>query len=248
VLISNNGKPYITKDGVTVANNIKLDDPFEQLGATVVKNVAKKTCDQCGDGTSTSCVLAQAIISEGLKTIKSGSNPVLIKRGMDQALQSVKVSIKNQSREIITHEDLVNVASISANNDREIGELIGEAMAAVKNQGIITVDPSDKTDTYVEKVDGLQFDQGYLSPYFINNRGKLNVIYNNPVVLIMKDKLKNMRDVIDTLSDVATQNQEILIITPDIDSEILQMFAANAAQGSLKCCIVKAPGFGEFQR
>lgn len=247
VLISNDGTPYITKDGVTVAKNVKLENPFEQLGATIIKNVASKTCDQAGDGTTTSTVLTQSIINQGIELITKGYNPILVKRGMELALNSIKENIKKQAKPIKNNDQLVDVATISANNDRFIGNLIGEAMKIVKNKGIITVDPSDSTETYVESVEGVQFANGFLSPYFINNKAKMIVELENPTILILKEKLKNLKDIMEELNKVVTNKSSILIITPDIESEVLNQLILNHVNGAIKCVVVKAPGFGEYQ-
>lgn len=248
VLISNNGSPYITKDGVTVAKNVELEDPIQQLGATIIRNVANKTCDQSGDGTTTSCVLAQAIINSGLEAITEGYNPVIVKRGMDKALASIKASIKKQSRKIVNDKQLKDVATISANGDKIIGKIISDAMKAVDRKGIITVNPSDSTETYVEEVEGVQFQQGYASPYFINNRAKMNIELNNPKIIIMKEKLKSIKDIMEILNEVAQSKDELLIITQEIESEVLNQLILNHTNGAIKVAVVKAPGFGNYQK
>lgn len=247
VMISNDGNPYITKDGVTVAKNVKLEHPFHQLGATVIKNVASKTCDQAGDGTTTSTVLTQAIINQGIELITNGHNPILVKQGMDKALECIKNSIKKQARPIENNKQLVDVATISANNDSFIGELIGKAMETVKRKGIITVDPSESTETYVEAVEGIQFSNGYLSPYFINNKVKMNVEMHNPQIIIMKEKLKNLKDIMEVLNEVVSNKEQVVIVTTDIESEVLNQLILNHVNGALKCVVIKAPGFGEYQ-
>lgn len=247
VMISNDGTPYITKDGVTVAKNVNLENPFHQLGATVIKNVASKTCDQAGDGTTTSTVLAQAIINQGIESITSGHNPILVKQGMDKALETIKECIKKQATPVENNKQLIDVATISANNDSFIGNIIGEAMEVVKRKGIITVDPSESTETYVEAVEGLQFSNGYLSPYFINNKLKMNVELHNPQIIIMKEKLKNLKDIMEVLNDVVSNKESVLIIATDIESEVLNQLIMNHVNGALKVCVVKAPGFGDYQ-
>lgn len=243
------GAPHITKDGVTVAKEIELEDAIENMGAQMVKEVASKTADVAGDGTTTATVLAQAFIGEGLKNVAAGANPMDLKRGIDKAVAKVVESLKAQSQSVGTdNQKIEQVATISANNDSEIGKLIAEAMAKVGNEGVITVEESKNTDTYVDVVEGMQFDRGYLSPYFVTNTEKMQVEMDNPYILIYDKKISVMKDILHILEKVVQQNRPLLIIAEDVDGEALATLVVNKLRGSLKIAAVKAPGFGDRRK
>jgi chaperonin GroEL len=243
------GAPAITKDGVTVAKEIELEDPIENMGAQMVKEVASKTADIAGDGTTTATVLAQAIIGEGLKNVAAGANPMDLKRGIDKAVAAVVANLKKQAQKIGNdNERIEQVGTISANNDNEIGKLIAKAMAKVGNEGVITVEESKNTDTTVEVVEGMQFDRGYLSPYFVTNTEKMQVELDNPYVLIFDKKISVMKDIIGILEKVVQQGRPLLIIAEDVDGEALATLVVNKLRGSLKIAAVKAPGFGDRRK
>ena len=243
------GAPHITKDGVSVAKEIELEDPFENMGAQLVKEVASKTGDDAGDGTTTATVLAQSIIGVGLKNVTAGANPMDLKRGIDKAVAAVVESIKAQSEEIgDDYTKIENVARISANNDEEIGKLIAEAMKTVKKEGVITVEEAKGTDTTVDVVEGMQFDRGYISPYFVNNADKMTCEMDSPAILIYDKKISNLQDLLPVLEPVAKSGRPLLIIAEDVDSQALATLVLNSLRGSLKICAVKAPGFGDRRK
>ena len=243
------GAPHITKDGVTVAKEIELEDPFQNMGAQLVKEVASKTGDDAGDGTTTATVLAQSIINVGLKNVAAGANPIDLKRGIDKAVAKVVEEIKAQSQEV--DDDMAkieNVARVSANNDAEIGQLIAEAMRKVKKEGVITIEEAKGTDTTVKVVEGMQFDRGYISPYFVTNTEKMECEMENPYILIFDKKISVLKDMLPILEAAAQSGRPLLIIAEDVDSEALATLVVNRLRGSLKICAVKAPGFGDRRK
>lgn len=243
------GAPHITKDGVTVAKEIELKDPIENMGAQMVKEVASKTADIAGDGTTTATVLAQAIITAGMKNVAAGANPMDLKRGIDKAVTAVVKSLKEQSKEVGSDNDKIKqIASISANNDETIGALIAEAMKVVGNDGVITVEEAKGTETEVKTVEGMQFDRGYLSPYFVTNTDKMVTEMENPLVLIYDKKISNMKELLPVLEPVVQAGKPLLIIAEDLDGEALATLVVNRIRGSLKICAVKAPGFGDRRK
>jgi chaperonin GroEL len=243
------GSPQITKDGVTVAKEIELEDRFANMGAQMVKEVASKTADQAGDGTTTATVLAQSIINVGLKNVTAGANPMDLKRGIDKAVEAVVKSLKKQSHSI--GDDITKieqVATISANNDFEIGKLIAEAMAKVKKEGVITVEEAKGTDTEVKVVEGMQFDRGYISPYFMTNPEKMEAVLDKPYILITDKKISTMKDLMPVLEPVAQGGMSLVIIAEDVDGEALATLVVNRLRGTLKIAAVKAPGFGDRRK
>ena len=243
------GAPHITKDGVTVAKEIELEDPFQNMGAQLVKEVASKTGDDAGDGTTTATVLAQAIVNVGLKNVTAGANPMDLKRGIDKAVAKVVEGIRAQAQEVgDDFSKIESVARISANNDEEIGQLIAEAMRKVKKDGVITVEEAKGTDTTVEVVEGMQFDRGYISPYFVTNTEKMECEMENPFILIYDKKLSTLKDMLPILEASAQSGRPLLIIAEDVDSEALATLVVNRLRGSLKICAVKAPGFGDRRK
>ncbi|MDG2370080.1 MAG: chaperonin GroEL [Flavobacteriales bacterium] len=243
------GAPQITKDGVTVAKEIELADAVENMGAQMVKEVASKTNDIAGDGTTTATVLAQAIISTGLKNVAAGANPMDLKRGIDKAVSTVVTELKKLSQEVGSDNDKIKqVATISANNDEAIGSLIAEAMKVVGNDGVITVEEAKGTETEVKTVEGMQFDRGYLSPYFVTNAEKMIAELENPHILIFDKKISNMKDLLPILEPVAQSGNPLLIIAEDVDGEALATLVVNKIRGSLKIAAVKAPGFGDRRK
>jgi len=243
------GAPQITKDGVTVAKDIELSDPFKNMGAQLVKEVASKTNDDAGDGTTTATVLAQSIISVGLKNVTAGANPMDLKRGIDKAVITVVESLKDQSQEIgDDFGKIENVAKISANGDETIGALIAEAMRKVKKEGVITVEESKGIDTYVDVVEGMQFDRGYISAYFVTNTEKMEAELDNPFILIYDKKISVLKDMLPILEQTVQTGRPLLIIAEDIESEALATLVVNRLRGSLKICAVKAPGFGDRRK
>ena len=243
------GAPQITKDGVTVAKEIELEDKFENTGAQLVKSVATKTGDDAGDGTTTATILAQAIISEGLKNVTAGANPMDLKRGIDKAVKAVVAHIA-ESAELVgdNYDKIEQVATVSANNDKEIGELLAEAMRKVSKDGVITIEESKSRDTHIGVVEGMQFDRGYLSAYFITDSDKMECTMENPYILIYDKKISNIKDVLPVLQPAAESGRPIMIIAEDIDSEALTMLVVNRLRGGLKICAVKAPGFGDRRK
>lgn len=243
------GAPTITKDGVTVAKEIELEDPVENMGAQMVKEVASKTADIAGDGTTTATVLAQSIIAEGLRNVAAGANPMDLKRGIDKAVKSVIENLKKQSVSVGDNENKIEqVASISANNDESIGRLIAEAMGKVGKEGVITVEEAKGTDTTVEVVEGMQFDRGYISPYFVTNSEKMEAELENPYILIYDKKISTMKDILHILEKVAQSSRPLLIIAEDLEGEALATLVVNKLRGTLKVAAVKAPGFGDRRK
>jgi len=243
------GAPSVTKDGVTVAKEIELEDPIENMGAQMVKEVASKTADLAGDGTTTATVLAQAIISEGLKNVAAGANPMDLKRGIDKAVSKVVEQLKSQSQTVgIDSNKIQQVASISANNDEVIGKLIAEAFAKVGKDGVITVEEAKGTETTVEVVEGMQFDRGYISPYFVTNSEKMEAELQNPYILIFDKKISAMKDILHILEKIAQQGAPLLIIAEDLEGEALATLVVNKLRGTLKVAAVKAPGFGDRRK
>ena len=243
------GAPHITKDGVSVAREVELEDEFQNIGAQLVKEVAQKTGDDAGDGTTTATVLAQSIINEGLKNVAAGANPMAVKRGIDKAVAAVVEQIKAQSQEVgDDFGKIENVARVSANNDQEIGELIAEAMKKVNKDGVITVEEAKGTDTHVDVVEGMQFDRGYISPYFVTNTEKMECEMERPYILIFDKKISVLKDMLPVLEATAQSGRPLLIISEDVDSEALAALVVNRLRGSLKVCAVKAPGFGDRRK
>ena len=242
------GAPTITKDGVTVAKEIELEDKLEDVGAQMVKEVASKTSDDAGDGTTTATVLAQALIAEGLKNVTAGANPMSIKRGIDAAAKSVIASLQSQSKDLPDAEQIANVGSISANNDREIGEKIAEAMDKVGKDGVITVEESKTAETFLETVEGMQFDRGYLSPYFVTNSDNMEAELEDPYILIYDKKIANMKDLLPLLEKVVQTGKPVMIIAEDIEGEALATLVVNKLRGTFKVLAVKAPGFGDRRK
>lgn len=243
------GSQQVTKDGVSVAKEIELEDPFENVGAQMVKEVASKTSDTAGDGTTTATVLAQAIVNVGLKNVTAGANPMDLKRGIDKAVAKVIENLKKQSVEVgDDYLKIEQVATVSANNDTEIGKLIAEAMKKVKKEGVITVEEAKGIETTVEVVEGMQFDRGYISPYFITNPEKMETVLENPMILITDRKISTMKDLLPVLEPVAQAGRAMLIIAEDIEGEALATLVVNKLRGSLKIAAVKAPGFGDRRK
>ena len=243
------GAPHITKDGVTVAKEVELEDQFQNMGAQLVKEVASQTGDDAGDGTTTATVLAQAIVNTGLKNVAAGANPIDIKRGIDKAVAKVVEAIKAQAEEVgDDFEKIENVARISANNDSEIGQLIAEAMKKVKKEGVITVEEAKGTDTSVDVVEGMQFDRGYISPYFVTNSERMECEMDHPYILLYDKKISSLKDMLPILEATAQSGRPLLIIAEDVDSEALATLVVNRLRGSLKVCAVKAPGFGDRRK
>ena len=243
------GAPMVTKDGVSVAKEIELEDPLENMGAQMVKEVASKTNDLAGDGTTTATVLAQAIVKEGLKNVASGANPLDLKRGIDKAVEAVVAELAKQAKSVgDTSEEIKQVASISANNDDQIGELIAEAFSKVGKEGVITVEEAKGTETYVDLVEGMQFDRGYLSPYFVTDSEKMTTDLENPYILLVDKKINSMKDLLPVLEPAAQSGKPLLIIAEDIEGEALATLVVNKLRGSLKIAAVKAPGFGDRRK
>lgn len=243
------GAPHITKDGVSVAKEIELEDRFQNMGAQLVKEVASKTGDDAGDGTTTATLLTQAIVSTGLKNVAAGANPMDVKRGIDKAVAKVVEGIKAQAQEVGDDFDKIeNVARISANNDNEIGLLIAEAMKKVKKEGVITVEEAKGTTTSVDVVEGMQFDRGYISPYFVTNTEKMECEMDHPYILLFDKKISNLQDMLPILEATAKSGRPLLIIAEDVDSEALATLVVNRLRGSLKVCAVKAPAFGDRRK
>ena len=242
------GAPTITKDGVSVAKEIELKDPFENMGPQLVKEVASKTNDVAGDGTTTATVLAYAIVREGLKAVSAGMTPIEIKRGIDKATALAVAEVKKNSRPVNGNEDITHVATISANNDPEIGKILAEAIEKVGKDGVITVEESKNMDTTVKTVEGMQFDRGYVSSYFVTDRERMEVNYSDAYVLIYDKKISTMKDILPLLEKVAQTGKPLVIICEDMDGEALATLVVNAIRGTLKCCAVKAPGFGDRRK
>ena len=243
------GAPVVTKDGVSVAKEIELEDPLENMGAQMVKEVASKTNDLAGDGTTTATVLAQAIVKEGLKNVAAGANPMDLKRGIDKAVEAIVTDLEKQTTKVGNSSDKIKqVAAISSNNDEAIGSLIATAFGKVGKEGVITVEEAKGTDTYVDVVEGMQFDRGYLSPYFVTNSEKMHTELENPMILLCDKKISSMKDLMPVLEPVAQQGKSLLIIAEDVDGEALATLVINKMRGSLKIAAVKAPGFGDRRK
>ena len=242
------GAPTVTKDGVSVAREIELEDPFENMGAQLLKEVAAKTNDVAGDGTTTATVLAWSITKEGMKSVAAGVNPMGIRRGIDKAVQDAVECIKSEAKMIQDKEEIAQVASISANNDRSIGDEIANAMDKVGKDGVITVEESKTIDTTVDFVEGMQFDRGYLSAYFCNNRDTMTCVMDNPYILIYDKKISNMKELLPLLEKVAQSGKPLVMIAEDVDGEALATLVLNAVRGTLNVCAVKAPGFGDRRK
>ena len=243
------GAPQITKDGVTVAKEIELEDAYQNMGAQLVKEVASKTGDDAGDGTTTATVLAQSIVNVGLKNVTAGANPMDLKRGIDKAVESVVKNIASQARNVGDNYDKIEqVATVSANNDSRIGKLIADAMRKVSKDGVITIEEAKGTETTIEVVEGMQFDRGYISPYFVTNTEQMEVEFEKPQILIYDKKISNLKELLPILEPAVQSGRPILIIAEDVDSEALTTLVVNRLRGSLKICAVKAPGFGDRRK
>src|SRR6056297_2745848 len=242
------GSPTVTKDGVTVAKEIELEDPFENMGAQMVREVASKTSDNAGDGTTTATVLAQAIVNAGLKNVTAGANPMDLKRGIDVAVEAIVKELQKISRDISDRSEIAQVGTISANNDETIGNLIADAMEKVGKDGVITVEEAKGTETYLDTVEGMQFDRGYLSPYFVTDSDTMTTEMEEPYILIFDKKISNMKDLLPILEKVIQTNRPLLIISEDVEGEALATLVVNKLRGSLKIAAVKAPGFGDRRK
>ncbi|HEY5732502.1 MAG TPA: chaperonin GroEL, partial [Methyloceanibacter sp.] len=248
VLEKSFGAPRITKDGVTVAKEIELEDKFENMGAQMVREVASKTSDTAGDGTTTATLLAQAIVKEGAKSVAAGANPMDLKRGVDMAVTAVLAELSAKAKKVTSSEEIAQVGTISANGDREIGAMIAKAMQKVGNDGVITVEEAKSLETELEVVEGMQFDRGYISPYFITDADKMRVELENPYVLINEKKLSNMQSLLPLLEQVVQAGKPILVIAEDVEGEALATLVVNKLRGGLKVAAVKAPGFGDRRK
>ncbi|MBA4392201.1 MAG: chaperonin GroEL [Desulfobacca sp.] len=242
------GSPTITKDGVTVAKEIELEDKFENMGAQMVKEVASKTSDVAGDGTTTATLLAQAIYREGSKLVAAGSNPMAIKRGIEKGVEAVVKELKNISKPTKDHKEIAQVGTISANNDSTIGNIIAEAMEKVGKEGVITVEEAKSMETTLEVVEGMQFDRGYISPYFVTDPEKMEVVLSDPYILINEKKISNMKDLLPVLEQIAKMGRPLLIIAEEVEGEALATMVVNKLRGTLSCAAVKAPGFGDRRK
>jgi chaperonin GroEL len=242
------GSPHITKDGVSVAKEIELEDTIENMGAQLVKEVASKTADLAGDGTTTATVLTQAIFSNGIKMVTAGANPMDLKRGIDKAVTAVVDELRKTSQKINTNKEIEQVATISANNDSEIGKMLADAMEKVGKDGVITVEEAKGTQTEVKTVEGMQFDRGYLSPYFVTNQEKMEAELEKPYVLLYDKRISSMKDIIGILESAAQTNRPLLIVAEDIEGEALATLVVNKMRGSLKIAAVKAPAFGDRRK
>ncbi len=241
------GSPTITNDGVTIAKEIELEDPNENVGAQLVREVSSKTNDVAGDGTTTACVLAQAIINEGLRNIAAGANPMHIKRGIDKAVKAIVEEIKALAKQVKTKEEIEQIASISA-NDKEIGKLIAEAMDKVGKDGVITVEEGKSAETTLEVVEGMQFDRGYISPYFVTDAERMEAVLEDPYIIITDKKISAMNDLLPLLEQIAQSGRSFLLIAEDVEGEALATLVVNKLRGTLRCCAVKAPGFGDRRK
>ena len=250
VIISKSfGAPQVTKDGVSVAKEVELEDAHENMGAQMVKEVASKTNDLAGDGTTTATVLAQAIVKEGLKNVAAGANPMDLKRGIDKAVKEIVADLEKQAKKVgNSSEKIMQIASISANNDNTIGELIAEAFGKVGKEGVITVEEAKGTDTYVDVVEGMQFDRGYLSPYFVTDSDKMIADLENPYILLFDKKIANLQEILPILEPVAQSGRPLLIIAEDVEGQALATLVVNKLRGGLKIAAVKAPGFGDRRK
>jgi chaperonin GroEL len=242
------GSPTVTKDGVSVAKEIELEDVYENMGAQMVREVASKTSDVAGDGTTTATVMAEAIFNEGLKAVTAGVNPIQMKQGIEKAVDDICAKLTNMSIKIKNKSEMANVASIAANNDREIGELLSEAMEKVGKDGVITVDEGKSLNTEVELVEGMQFDRGYLSPYFVNEPSSMEVVFEDAYILVFEKKISNIKDLVPLLEKVVQQGKPLVIIAEDVDGEALATLVINRLRGSFNCCAVKAPGYGDRRK
>ena len=242
------GSPTVTKDGVTVAKEIELEDKFENMGAQMVKEVASKTSDVAGDGTTTATVLAQAIYREGAKLVAAGHNPMELKRGIEKAVEVVIEELKKISKPTKDQKEIAQVGTISANNDETIGNIIAEAMGKVGKEGVITVEEAKSMETTLDIVEGMQFDKGYISPYFVTNPEKMEAVLEEPVILINEKKISNMKDLLPILEQVAKMGRNLLIISEDVEGEALATLVVNKLRGTLKVAAVKAPGFGDRRK
>ncbi|HQO33928.1 MAG TPA: chaperonin GroEL, partial [bacterium] len=242
------GTPTITKDGVTVAKEIELENPIENMGARLVKEVASKTSDIAGDGTTTATVIAEHVFRSGLKMLSAGHDPMAIKRGLDKAAQTVAEALNHLSKRVKDREEIANVASISSNNDPEIGSLIADAMEKVGQDGVITVEDGKTIETTLEVVEGMQFDKGYLSPYFVTESGTMQAILENCLILLHEKKISNLNDFLPLLERVAQSGRPLLVIAEDVEGEALAALVVNRIRGVLPCCAVKAPGFGDRRK
>jgi len=248
VLEKSFGAPRITKDGVTVAKEIELEDKFENMGAQMVREVASKTSDTAGDGTTTATLLAQAIVKEGAKSVAAGSNPMDLKRGVDMAVRAVVNELKGKAKKVTSSEEIAQVGTISANGDKEIGEMIAKAMQKVGNEGVITVEEAKALQTELEVVEGMQFDRGYISPYFITDADKMRVELESPYILIYEKKLSNLQSILPLLESVVQSGKPLLVIAEDVEGEALATLVVNKLRGGLKVAAVKAPGFGDRRK
>jgi chaperonin GroEL len=248
VLEKSFGAPRVTKDGVTVAKEIELEDKFENMGAQMVREVASKTSDLAGDGTTTATVLAQAIVREGAKSVAAGSNPMDLKRGIDRAVAAVVEELKKQSKKVTSNDEIAQVGTISANGDKEVGKIIAEAMKKVGNEGVITVEEAKSLETELDVVEGMQFDRGYISPYFITNADKMLTELENPYILINEKKLSTLQPMLPLLEAVVQAGKPLLIIAEDVEGEALATLVVNKLRGGLKVAAVKAPGFGDRRK
>jgi chaperonin GroEL len=242
------GAPAVTNDGVTIAKEMELEDPYENLGAQMMREVASKTQDAAGDGTTTATVLAQAIVTHGLRNVAAGANPIAVKRGIEAAVAAVTAAIKEQSHPIKTRDEISQVAAISANNDPEVGELIADAMERVGKEGVITVEEAKTLETSLDVVEGMQFDRGYLSPYFVTDAEKMECVLEDCLILIHDKKISGMKDLVQILEKVAQTGKPLLIVAEDVEGEALATLVINKLKGTLPCCAVKAPGFGDRRK
>jgi len=242
------GSPTVTNDGVTIAKEIELENQHENLGAQLLKEVATKTQDEAGDGTTTAAILAQSIVHHGMKVVTAGANPMAVKRGIDKAVTAVVKDLKRQSKAVRGRDDISQVATVSANNDRQVGDLIADAMDKVGKEGVITVDESKSLYTGLEYVDGMQFDRGYLSPYFVTDAETMETVLENPLVLIYDKKINGLKEIVPVLEKAAKIGRPMLIIAEDIEGEVLATLVVNKLRGTLDCCAVKAPGFGDRRK
>ena len=242
------GAPRTTKDGVSVAKEIELEDKFENMGAQMVKEVASKTNDNAGDGTTTATILTQAIVKEGLKYVTAGMNPMDLKRGIDKAVEFVIDKLKTSSKKVKSNEEVAQVGTISANGEKSIGDMISKAMQKVGNEGVITVEEAKGFETELDVVEGMQFDRGYLSPYFVTNTEKMITELDNPLVLLVEKKLANLQDIVPLLEAVVQANRPLMIIAEDVEGEALATLVVNKLRGGLKVVAVKAPGFGDRRK
>ncbi len=242
------GSPTITKDGVTVAKEIELEDPFENMGAQLVREVASRTSDDAGDGTTTATILAEAIYREGLKSVTAGANPMAVKRGIDRAVEAVVRELGTISKDVADRSDITAVATISANNDSTIGQRIAEAMDKVGKDGVITVEEAKGISTYLKVVEGMQFDKGYLSPYFVTDADNMDAVLEDPYILLFEKKISNLKDLLPLLEEIAKTGRALLVIAEDVEGEALAALVVNKIRGTLKACAVKAPGFGDRRK